>query len=604
MNNTKLAHAMAAIVVFVTIGAPFLCAGIRAVPGEQRRWALDFRVRLEQPGGERPIEVDLNGDWVSTVSAVRPGEYDVALELANASIRGGIGKSGDGLKSAPADTSEQLRQRLARRFWATYRDDGALLAFHFFKDMSPSDRNLLQTIATETQLVHGDPDRPAWTALERDGGGEYLAIYNRTDPNTVTKRKLKYVYTDGPAGATAGEVHVDVDQSELRVSLDPEGGIMALDGSNRVRIGVPLEGAGQLVAVTETHLANLRRSEAPELAGSLARVLADVVSSPIVTHAPDREHLRAEHDALLLEGRTIESLLAAALVDQAKTKGADRLLPDRLAALFRQRPEAPAAAVALVRKNGPAKRITDALGSAGSPAAIDALGSIARDRTLPRPLRIDALTAFMLAQHPPVEGMRAPAALLDDDDARIASAARIVSGALARAGRVAHPAEADLIDAALVSRYRKAQGTGEAPDLLAALGNSLGPSVTPVIEDALSDPRIPVRAAAARALRLAPGPGVDHLLSAAITGDHDPSVRAAAIFAVSFRHPIGQAIGEALLRAANSDPFEYVRSAAITLLRQNPNASPGIAQTLAWIAEHDSKPGVRRLAQEALTSKE
>jgi hypothetical protein len=600
MNNTKLANAMAAIAVVVTIGAPFLCAGTRAVPGEQRRWTLDFHVRLEQPGGERPIEVDLSGDWVSTVCAVRPGEYDVALKLANASIRGGVGKSSDGLKSVPADASEQLRQRLARPFWATYRDDGALLAFHFLKDMNPSERNLLQMIATETQLVHAGLDRPAWTALERDGAGEYLVIYNRTDLNTLTKRKLKYVYTDG---APADGVHVDVDQSELHISLDPDG-IIALEGGNRVRIGVPLGNAGQLVAVTETHLANLRRSEAPELVGSLAHALADVVRSPIVTHAPDPERLRAEHDTRLLEGRSTESLLAAALVDSPKTKGADHLLADRLAALFRQRPEAAAAAIALVRKNGPAKRITDALGSAGSPAAVDALGSLARDRNLPRPLRIDALTAFMLAQHPSVEAMRIPAALLDDDDTRIALAARIVSGALARSGRASHPAEADRIDAALVARYRKAQGIEEAQGLLAALGNSLGPSVAPVIEEALRDPRVPVRAAAARALRLATGPEVDRLLSTAITDDRDPSVRAAAVFAVSFRHPIGPALGEALVHAASVDPVEYVRRGAVTLLRQNPNASPRIPETLAWIAEHDSQPGVRRLAQEALTAKE
>ena len=140
--------------------------------------------------------------------------------------------------------------------------------------------------------------------------------------------------------------------------------------------------------------------------------------------------------------------------------------------------------------------------------------------------------------------------------------------------------------------------------LLAALGNSAGPSVTPVIENALRDTSAPVRAAAARALRLAAGSEVDSLLSAVITGDHDPGVRAAAIFAVSFRHPIGSVLGEALVRAAKADPVEYVRSGAVTLLRQNPDAFARIAETLEWIAEHDSKPGVRRLAQEALTSKE
>jgi len=202
-------NGIAALAVMAIMGAPVLRAAGRAVPGDQRRWSLDFRVRLEQPGGERPFEIDLSGDWVSTISAVRPGEYDAELEFANPRIQG------DGVKRAPADASEQLRRRLARPFWATYRDDGALLAVHFFEDVNPSDRNLLQTIATGIQLVQAGPDRPAWTELERDGAGEYLALYNRATGNVVVKRKLKYVYTDGAAGAPADGVHVDVDQSEV-----------------------------------------------------------------------------------------------------------------------------------------------------------------------------------------------------------------------------------------------------------------------------------------------------------------------------------------------------------------------------------------------------
>ncbi len=595
MNNTKIAtfrlSAIAAIAV-VMMGAPDLPGGARVVPGEQRRWALDFRVRLEQPGELRPIEIDIRGDWVSTISAVRPGETDVALQLANARIQGDLGTS------VPADASNQLQQRLSRLFWATYREDGALLAVHFFKDVSPSDRNLLQMIATEIQFVHAGAERSTWSVGERDGGGEYQAIYNRTAPSEVVKRKLKYVSIDGAPGVPANGVRVDVDRSELRLSLDPDGGIVTLDGSNRVRIGLPFGKTGQLTATTETHLSGLRSSRAPELVGSLARALPGLVSSPVVTHESDPEQLRAGMDQRLLEGHSTESLLAAAMA-----KGDDRMLPDRLVALFRRRPEATAEATALLRKNGPEKRITDALGSAESQAAIHALGSMARDRDLPRSLRIDAITAFIRMQNPSVEAMRVPFDLMDDDDVRIASAARIVSGALARAGRATHPGEADRMDAALIARYRKVEGDAEVPDLLAAMGNSTGSPVVPVIEEALRDPRVPIRVAAARALRLSPGPEVDRLLAAAITEDRDPAVRAAALFAVSFRHPVGARLGEALVRAAKADTAEHVRSSAITLLRQNPEASPRIAETLQWIAEHDSKPGVRRLAQEALTSK-
>jgi hypothetical protein len=580
-----------ALVKLGAIAGIVAVAATGAAPGDQRRWVLDFRMRLEQTGEEPPVEISLSGDWVSTVSTVRPGEYDVALELANARVLGG------GISGAQADAAVELGKRLARPFWVTYRSDGALVAVHFFKDMDPSDRNLLQTIATETQLVRPDPNRVAWTALERDGAGEYLAVYNLIDWNVVVKHKAKYVHSDGAADIPPDGLKLAVDQSDLRFSLDRDGDITALDGADRVRMGVPFGNGASLAVVTKVHLTRLRKRRAPELVGSLARTLPELVTSPVVTQNVDPERLRAEQDRRLIEGRTTESLLQAAMAN-----GADSMLARRLAALFRQRLEALAAALALLRKSGPQNRITDALGSAGSPAATRLLGSLARDRTLPRALRIDALTALMVMPRPSGEAMLLPGALLDDDDPRIASAARIVSGALARAGRAGHSEEAGAIDAALIARYRKAREAGERSDLLAALGNSTGPSTVPVIEDALRDRRNPARAAAVRALRLAEGADIDRLISETIAGDEDPNVRAAAMFAADFRHPIGPVIGDALVRAARADPVDYVRSDAVTKLRQNPGCSSLVGETLAWVAEHDAQPGIRRLAREALAS--
>jgi HEAT repeat protein len=178
----------------------------------------------------------------------------------------------------------------------------------------------------------------------------------------------------------------------------------------------------------------------------------------------------------------------------------------------------------------------------------------------------------------------------------------LISGAVARAGRVAWPGEAEAVDAALVTRYRKARDTEDMIELLGGLGNSVGPQAVKVIKEALGDDRESVRAAAARALRLAPGPDVDGLLAAAITSDSHPAVRADAIFAAGFRRPLSPQIGEALLRVAWEDPIGYVRSNAVTLLRRNAGVVPGIAETLVWIADHDSKPAIRRLAREALAS--
>ncbi|HYM07626.1 MAG TPA: hypothetical protein VEU11_13795, partial [Terriglobales bacterium] len=158
------------------------------IAGAQRRWKLDFQTRLEQPAGP-PVEVALTGEWTSTIVAARSGEYDAALELAGVHLTGNVGGN------VPPEAVQQTEKRLSRRFWATYLNDGTLLKIHFFKDVSPSDRNLLQMVTAEAQFVRPDASKMVWNTLERDGAGNYLAIYNWVKPEAVVKRKLKYVHT-------------------------------------------------------------------------------------------------------------------------------------------------------------------------------------------------------------------------------------------------------------------------------------------------------------------------------------------------------------------------------------------------------------------------
>lgn len=566
-------------------------AGAQVQPGDQSQWSLDFRVRLEQPAGP-PVEMHMTGDWISTVVATRPGAFDVQLQVA------GIHFAGDAVGGVSAASMDDLRSRLSRAFWATYRDDGRLLRIHFLRDVSPSDQNLLQMVASETQLVKPSAARPQWTTQERDGAGEYAALYLETQPGHIIKRKLKYVYTDGVAGAAANSIHVSLDRSAVDFSLRSDGGVASVDGSSRMLIVLSPEQKQPLVVATEIHLSNLRRARAPELVGSLARALPNVLSSPIVSHNPDAAEVRARADNALLKGKTTESLLAGAFAGN----GSSADLGSDLVALFRSRPDAAAAAASLLRKDGPQRRVTDALGAAASPAATAALANLAGDASLSPRLREDAIMGFIQMQHPSAKAMQAPAALMRDLDFQVRSAARMISAALARAGRPEHPQDANAIDRSLVGLYRAAHDTDEAKDLLGALGNSVGPEVIPVISEAVHDQRGPIRAAAARALRLAPGSDVDEILAGVIASDPDAAVRSDAIFAARFRRPLPATLADAVMRAAASDAVEYVRSNAIALLRQSPAASPDISRTLTEIAKSDSSAGIRRQASDALAS--
>ncbi|HYV46109.1 MAG TPA: HEAT repeat domain-containing protein [Myxococcaceae bacterium] len=94
---------------------------------------------------------------------------------------------------------------------------------------------------------------------------------------------------------------------------------------------------------------------------------------------------------------------------------------------------------------------------------------------------------------------------------------------------------------------------------------------------------------------------MDDRLARAITGDRDPRVRAAAIFAAGFRE--GDALVEALIRTATGDAVEYVRGDAVSALRRQPATSSPVHEALAQAAAHDPKLGIRRLAREALSER-
>jgi HEAT repeat protein len=254
----------------------------------------------------------------------------------------------------------------------------------------------------------------------------------------------------------------------------------------------------------------------------------------------------------------------------------------------------------MLKKEGSQRSVINALGAASSPSAVAALNALAHYTAATETLRLDAILAFVQMQHPSAEAMRAPGNLLNDANPKIRSAARMMSGALSHAGRAEHPREAASIDDSLVALYRNAHETHERIEFLGALGNSAGPSIIPVLEEALHDPATAIRGAAARGLRLAPGSDIDRMLAAVITSDPDASVRADAVFATRFRHPLPASLADTLLQSASTDAARYVRSDSIAVLGQNPTASPRVTETLERIAKRDADAGIRRQAQQML----
>jgi len=552
--------------------------------GQQYRWKAVFRAGLQ---GDRaqPGVAGLSGEWRETVVAVRTNEYDVKFQMASPRLEGAkLGQTGPkGLALA--------EERLSKPFWITIGFDGAFRSVHFTKDMEPSERNLLQTIATETQFVTGDPSRSVWTSVERDGGGGYLAIYQRSDAAHIRKKKLKYVEADtnNPASTI---VSLDIEESEVNFTLAADGAIAVMDSVQRISLSVPGQAGNALMTRFEVHLSNLQSSVQTASVAGIPRGVEDL---PITTHRLDPKVAQANVDNQLLAGQSNAAILAAA---ENKTPGIEA----KLAAMFRRRPASIALAASRLAGGAGMHAIASAMAEVATDACIDALGSVAQNPAASNEARINALLAMQGLQDPSLQAMRIAVSLLDDPEIKLAAVARLTSGALARAGRKNHSEEADAIEVGLVARLQRATTVEDRKAYMSALGNSAGPRAFSVLTAALKDAREDIRAMAARDLRLVPGPENDILLASVLTRESSAVVRADALFAMRFRQPFTVTLRDAIVNAARTDSAESIRSHAVSLLRNDAGQPAEVADVLEWIGQNDSSPAVRRTAIETLAA--
>jgi len=579
-KNTSLATVLLAVALFPRVAA---CAS--PAVGQQSRWKASFRAELQGDNGKQSGAASLTGEWRNTVVAVRRDGYDVRYELADVRI------DPNGGRPASATELRLAQERLQKPFWVSCGLDGGLQTVHFLKEVSASDRNLLQAMATEAQFVEADATRAVWTSRESDGGGSYLAIYQRQGSSHVRKKKLKYL--DADSSEASQSLRLAIDESEVVFAFTSDGAISAVDGVQRIRMSLPGVQGNSLVARFEIHLSDLHSSSASVSAGRLG-IPAGVDDLPVTTHESDRKMSQAEIDSQLLTGQSDAQILSAAIQG-------DAVAERTLAAMFRRRPDSIPIAVARIANDIAGQTIASALAEAGTDQGFKALSEVAHDQSRPIAIRMRTMMAIEGIRNPSAEAMRIPVSLLDDHDPQIRNAARLASGALVRAGQELHSGEADEIEAELVARFTQAATVEDKKELLTALGNSAGPRARATFIEVLRDEREDFRTSAVRGLRLIPGEAIDTLLASTAKDDASAKVRGAALFAISFRLPLSDALWDAVLNAARSDSSESVRNRAISMLRNEPSRRSETENALQWVAEHDAAEAVRRVARDSLT---
>jgi HEAT repeat protein len=589
------AAALAAAVIAAGGGRRYAAASNRTSEGgsqkagSQRRWGVTMEASLTLGGGAGSSQTTVvSGDWVETVSGSSASGYDVACELDHPHV---VGKPAAAVD--PKDVAA-LESRLGRRFWITYRPDGAVAQTHYPRDMSDTDRNLLQLLATSTQLVRPSRPLPQWTSTERDGAGAYLANYEQPEPREILKKKLHYVALDGMSGGGSG-LRLVIDASEARFALDGQGQIEAVHAHEATHFDAKL-GTESVGIEIRVEMDRPRTGMATELIGSLERAESQLVSGPVVTQKPSEDELVLRSDTRLMEGVTLKEVLAAVRdgKDDAKTHS-------RLEAFLRRHPSDISTALAFAREGdglGLSGAVLGALGAAGTPEAQAALCALSGDANASPVLRKSAMIALVRAKRPTEETMEAFVRLMNGvGDASTQREIFFTAGTMAHNGEETQPALAARLETALADRYSKCSGEA-CVVLLQALGNVGTSRAMPVLEPALEDADANRRAAAVDALRLIRDPGVDVLIADRITKDPDAKVRAAAIGTVRYR-PMGPLV-EALSSAIKVDPSDFVRVQAINVVTEHVGESPLIRQALVAAATTDPKPGVRRLAGEVL----
>jgi hypothetical protein len=337
-------------------------------------------------------------------------------------------------------------------------------------------------------------------------------------------------------------------------------------------------------------LARARRSGSPRAAIAVLACVA-IASGALAVHA-----LLAD---ARLPART-PVIAAAAASAAARTApethaSADEPLPAaELEAALRMRDDAIPSAIGLARAGRSSRSITEALARAGTDASQAALCALASDSGLAPEVRAEATTSLVLVKKPTAATLQAVGVLARGREPSSRRPALFVAGALARAARPQHPAEAAEIERIVLAASAGARTIDDRLDALAALGNLGSASILPRVRPELAAPEPKLRAAAARALRFVPDPEADRILLAVLAHETDPTVRAAAIFAAGFRR-IGP-LADGLAIAAETDPVEFVRADAVTLLARHVRASARAARALDYVAHNDASAEVRRLA--------
>lgn len=563
-------------------------------PATAGRFALRYAMRFDAPaakGGRSVAEVQVRAALELAPGVVLDGTRWVAARITDATVTGNdAGRAFVGL-TADADAAAAL----GAPFFLGLQQDGSLRETRFSATTAVGARGLLASIAAELQLsLPSEPGAASWTAIERDANGAHEASYSRDGQGRIVRTvaiRPENRRPDGPEGIgyelqgrsefalRAGRLEALDARQDGRVST----GVGGADDRARFHLEVELHRQGDVVAAWSFAL------------DPHDFMRFDASAAP----APPREGP---------SGASYQELLGQADRFADKDHWRDRsAVANDLARTLREQPELCERIdqdLRLQRLSDAAQRtVIEGLVRSGTPRARRVLTDVAADPKAPRNVRGQVLAGATAVQTWDVEFARALHALaFNDQDPAVRSRAAIALGAAVQHGQEQNDAHATAAAkemathaAALLTTTEQAHaakaagrplpagpGTQVVSNWIAALGNAATADALPTIFAALQDYRIPVRMAAALALRFYPAEQVLPRMQELMRDEPISHVRDNAVQAARYLGP--DATKDFVVKALGYDKSAMVRlSAAHTIA--------------AWAAE---APALRQLLVDAL----
>lgn len=582
--------------------------GPKWLPNQAYTYRLKLASRLSIGEQTPMVEFDLTGDAKLDIRELPDKSLQFSVRLIQPKfIKGSGGADGQ---------FDQLATELKAPFFFTLTA-GKLREVRGRAGASRFATSILHTIAAAFQF--SGPTKPGalrWATEEIDGTGPYQIEYVvGKSPDQL--RRTKQSYGTAKLGSTTlpgigTELSTLVESSEGSLSFGSASGSGLtkdlLNVEYREHLKTSMGPSATVHSNTSLQLSLLNREPTQTDKDWVSELAASVPLNPRQAGSASADSFDRARIGSFTFASALGALEAEARTHGASTKDdptsakasvqAESAAFSAMTALLRSQPSLVAQAEQRVRASSRASNLLlDALGSAGSAQAQQALVSVMNDEKLSEQLRRAAAFSLIRTSTPTPDTLEALKAHTNGGPLMVHALYGLgtMSRHLREAGK---SAEASAIVALLVELLGKAESPSHQVHVLRAIANSADSAALPAVKPWLNSSVTKVRAAAVDAIRLMPGEAVERLLAEQFKGNN-PEAQLAAMDAMIVREPTALLVKALAEGAANAEK-PATRLRAVGLIQKWLPSHPELLPALKEIAKSDVNPHVREAATLAL----